>query len=120
MSLECPIIPTGSGASFETYDRRLWRIISLTWQHRYGKEVMVCEIGADEADAAGSYELVQAVIDAVRSVPEGKGLSASTGGSRRPIPISCRTDYPLGNDAAGGHQGAKVYQRGQRLLKKLR
>lgn len=40
---------------------------------RYGKEVMVCEVGGNEADASGSYELLQAAIDAVASVPDGKG-----------------------------------------------
>lgn len=41
---------------------------------RYGKEVMVCEVGGAESDAWGSYELLQATIDAVASVPGEKGL----------------------------------------------
>ena len=65
--------PYWIGSSFEnTIDDLAYNLTDMA--QRYGKEVMVCEIGADEADAAGSYELVQAVIDAVHSVPEGKGL----------------------------------------------
>lgn len=41
---------------------------------RYGKEVMVCEVGGDENDVDGTYELIKAVIDAVGSVPEDKGI----------------------------------------------
>ena len=62
---------------------------------RYGKEVMVCEIGADETDASGSYEMVQAVIDAVRSVPEGKGVGVywwEPEANSNILP----DDYPLG------------------------
>lgn len=41
---------------------------------RYGKEVMICEVGGNEDDVPGSYALLQAVIDAVASVPEEKGI----------------------------------------------
>lgn len=41
---------------------------------RYGKEVMVCEVGGVESDTNGTYELLQAAIDAVGSVPESKGI----------------------------------------------
>lgn len=41
---------------------------------RYNKEVMICEIGGDETEAAETYELIQAAIDAVYSVPNGKGI----------------------------------------------
>ena len=82
--------PYWIGSSFEnTIDDLAYNLTEMA--QRYGKEVMVCEIGADEADAAGSYELVQAVIDAVHSVPEGKGLG-STGGNRKQIPIFCQMD----------------------------
>ena len=36
--------------------------------------LLTCEIGGDETEAAETYELIQAAIDAVYSVPNGKGI----------------------------------------------
>lgn len=41
---------------------------------RYGKPVMVCEVGGVETEAANSYALLGATIAAVQAVPDGKGL----------------------------------------------
>lgn len=41
---------------------------------RYGKEVMICEVGGVETSAANSYNLVKATLDAVKAVPKSKGI----------------------------------------------
>lgn len=41
---------------------------------RYGKEVMICEVGGLEGDENNSYGLLKATIDAVKSVPNSKGI----------------------------------------------
>lgn len=65
--------PYWIGSSFENnIDDLTYNLTDMA--DRYGKEVMVCEVGGDEDDANGSYALIQAVIDAVHSVPNGKGL----------------------------------------------
>lgn len=46
----------------------------LALSQRYGKEVMVCEIGGDEKEEDNSYRYIQAVINAVRSVPDDRGI----------------------------------------------
>ncbi|MBO5473189.1 MAG: glycosyl hydrolase 53 family protein [Lachnospiraceae bacterium] len=65
--------PYWIGSSFENnIDDLVYNLTDMA--QRYDKEVMVCEIGGDEDDASESYELIQAVIDAVHSVPDNKGL----------------------------------------------
>lgn len=65
--------PYWIGSSFENnIDDLAYNLTDMA--DRYGKEVMVCEVGGDENAAGESYELIQAVIDAVHSVPDGKGL----------------------------------------------
>lgn len=65
--------PYWIGSSFENnIDDLVYNLTDMA--DRYGKEVMVCEVGGDESDAGGSYELIQAVIDAVHSVPNQKGI----------------------------------------------
>ncbi|MDS0527643.1 glycosyl hydrolase 53 family protein [Clostridium sp. SHJSY1] len=41
---------------------------------RYGKEVMICEVGGLETDPQNTYNMVKAVISKVKAVPNGKGL----------------------------------------------
>lgn len=41
---------------------------------RYGKEVMVCEVGGLESAATNSYNLLKATLDAVKAVPNSKGI----------------------------------------------
>lgn len=41
---------------------------------RYGKEVMIAEVGGLESDPAQSYNIIRAVIDKVQSVPNNKGI----------------------------------------------
>jgi arabinogalactan endo-1,4-beta-galactosidase len=41
---------------------------------RYGKEVMVVEVGGEDAKAQNTYDLLRAVIKKVMEVPGGKGL----------------------------------------------
>jgi arabinogalactan endo-1,4-beta-galactosidase len=41
---------------------------------RYGKEVMVVEVGGDDTKARNTYDMLKAVIAAVKSVPNNKGL----------------------------------------------
>ncbi|WP_099469234.1 glycosyl hydrolase 53 family protein [Konateibacter massiliensis] len=41
---------------------------------RYGKEVMVCEVGGVETEEANSYNVVKATLDAVKAVPNSKGI----------------------------------------------
>jgi len=41
---------------------------------RYGKPVMICEIGHSYSDATGAYNDVQTAIQAVRAVPNNQGL----------------------------------------------
>ncbi len=41
---------------------------------RYGKEVMVVEVGGDYTMVQNTYDMLQAVIAAVKKVPENKGL----------------------------------------------
>jgi len=41
---------------------------------RYGKEVMVVEVGGEDIKAQNTYDMLVAVQEKVRSVPEGKGL----------------------------------------------
>ncbi|WP_179232772.1 RICIN domain-containing protein [Paenibacillus rigui] len=41
---------------------------------RYGKEVMVCEVGGLENDPTNTYNMLVAVQNAVKAVPNGKGL----------------------------------------------
>lgn len=65
--------PYWIGSSFQNnIDDLVYNLTDMS--ERYGKEVMVCEVGGDEDEAGESYELIQAVIDAVHSVPNGKGV----------------------------------------------
>ncbi|ADL52877.1 glycoside hydrolase family 53 protein [Clostridium cellulovorans] len=41
---------------------------------RYGKEVMVCEVGGHEGNPSNTYNMIKAVISKVQAVPNGKGL----------------------------------------------
>lgn len=41
---------------------------------RYGKEVMVTEVGGEDTKVQNTYDMLAAVIKKVREVPEGKGL----------------------------------------------
>ena len=41
---------------------------------RYGKEVMVCEVGGEAAQPQDTYAMLVAVQKAVRAVPDGRGL----------------------------------------------
>lgn len=41
---------------------------------KYGKEVMICETGGDEADPEGTYELLRKQINALKAVPNNKGV----------------------------------------------
>lgn len=41
---------------------------------RYGKEVMVCEVGGLENNASNSYNMLKATLNAVKAVPNGKGI----------------------------------------------
>lgn len=41
---------------------------------RYGKEVMICEVGGVESNATNSYNLVSAAISKVKAVPNSKGI----------------------------------------------
>jgi arabinogalactan endo-1,4-beta-galactosidase len=41
---------------------------------RYGKEVMVCEVGGAEDKEANTYNVVKATLDAVKAVPNSKGI----------------------------------------------
>lgn len=40
----------------------------------YKKPVMICEVGGPETDAEGTYQLLVNTIEAVKQVPDGKGL----------------------------------------------
>lgn len=42
---------------------------------RYGKEVMICGTGESETDPEGSYELLRRVINALKAIPEDKGVA---------------------------------------------
>lgn len=41
---------------------------------RYGKEVMIVEVGGEDTKARNTYDMLKAVITAVQSVPNNKGL----------------------------------------------
>lgn len=41
---------------------------------RYGKEVMVCEIGGEDTEIEDTYNMLKEVIERVREIPEEKGL----------------------------------------------
>ena len=41
---------------------------------RYGKDVMICEVGGLENDPAQSYNIIRSVIDRVKAVPNNKGI----------------------------------------------
>lgn len=41
---------------------------------RYGKEVMVCEIGGEDTEIEDTYNMLKEVIEKVRKIPKGKGL----------------------------------------------
>lgn len=41
---------------------------------RYGKEVMVCEVGGDEAQESNTYDMLRAVINSVAAVSDNKGI----------------------------------------------
>lgn len=41
---------------------------------RYGKEVMVCEVGGDYTKVQNTYDMLKATINAVKAVPNSKGL----------------------------------------------
>lgn len=41
---------------------------------RYGKEVIICEIGGDYAKPQNTYDMLKEVIARVKAIPEGKGL----------------------------------------------
>lgn len=56
----------------ETIDRLGQNMIELTL--RYNKEVMVCEVGGEYSEAENTYDMLKAVLEKVRAVPEGKGL----------------------------------------------
>ena len=42
--------------------------------YRYGKEVMVCEVGGIETDPNNTYNLIKKTIEKTKAVPYGKGL----------------------------------------------
>ncbi|MCD8324088.1 MAG: arabinogalactan endo-1,4-beta-galactosidase [Clostridiales bacterium] len=44
------------------------------YEQRYGKPVMIVEVGAEDADEEGSRETIRHCIDAVRALPQGRGL----------------------------------------------
>ncbi|MCD8151699.1 MAG: arabinogalactan endo-1,4-beta-galactosidase [Clostridiales bacterium] len=44
------------------------------YEQRYGKPVMIVEVGAEDADEDGSRETIRHCIDAVRALPKGRGL----------------------------------------------
>lgn len=41
---------------------------------RYGKEVMVCEIGGEDTEIEDTYNMLKEVIDRVKKIPDNKGL----------------------------------------------
>jgi arabinogalactan endo-1,4-beta-galactosidase len=41
---------------------------------RYGKEVMVCEVGGEYTKPQNTYDMLKEVITRVKAIPEGKGL----------------------------------------------
>lgn len=41
---------------------------------KYGKEVMICEIGGDYKKPENTYDMIEEVIKRVKAIPEGKGL----------------------------------------------
>ena len=41
---------------------------------RYGKEVMICEVGGFENNPKNTYDILKAAIDKVKAVPNGKGI----------------------------------------------
>lgn len=44
------------------------------YQDRFGKPVMIVEVGGEQKDPEGTYELLMETLDAVHQVPENKGL----------------------------------------------
>ena len=46
----------------------------ITYAERYGKPVMIVEVGGPETDAEGTHELLMNTMEAVWQVPDGQGL----------------------------------------------
>ena len=56
----------------ETIDNLSNNLIEFTT--RYGKEVIVCEIGGEDTNVRNNYDMLKEVIMRVKAIPEGKGL----------------------------------------------
>lgn len=50
---------------------------------KYEKEVMICETGEVETDAAKTYELLRKEINALNTVPGNKGIGVSIGNQKQ-------------------------------------
>lgn len=73
---------------------------------RYGKEVMVVEVGGYETQSSETYNTIRAVIDAVNAVPNGKGVGVfywEPEGNSKALPDG----YPLGTTTSVGSKVLK-------------
>lgn len=56
----------------ETIDNLINNLIEFI--KRYGKEVMICEIGGEDTNVDNNYDMLKEVMNRVKDIPEGKGL----------------------------------------------